>query len=141
MIEAGTGTGSGRRLTVLSQQGDVPLGLGLKSFSLSPVPPPLCWVPEATAAPSPYLPDVVQKLWGGEAILGAGELVAIVLEEGQQVGLQGKEPAGQGTDVNWRWRLSSATPVDSGCSSKPQLCQHPPHPFPGSEENVSSGLS
>lgn len=55
-----------------------------------------CWILEATPTrPSPHLPDVVQELRGGEAVLGAGVLAAVVLEEGQQVGLQVKQPAGE----------------------------------------------
>lgn len=41
-----------------------------------------------------HLPDVVQELRGGQAVLWAGELAAVVLEEGQQVRLQVKQPVG-----------------------------------------------
>ena len=78
--------------------------LGQKAEVISILPSPsfsprkaLCWVSEATpAGPSPHLPDVVQELRGGEAVLRAGELAAVVLEEGQQVGLQVKQPVGGG---------------------------------------------
>lgn len=45
---------------------------------------------------APHLPDVVQELGGREAVLRAGELAAVVLEEGQQVRLQVKQPVGGG---------------------------------------------
>lgn len=47
-----------------------------------------------------HLPDVVQELGGGQAVLWAGELAAVVLEEGQQVRLQVKQPVGGGPGVS-----------------------------------------
>lgn len=49
---------------------------------------------------APHLPDVVQELGGGEAVLRAGELAAVVLEEGQQVRLQVKQPVGGRSGVS-----------------------------------------
>lgn len=49
----------------------------------------------ALAMPQPlsHLPDVIQELGGGEALLRAGKLLAVVLEKGQQVRVQVKQPA------------------------------------------------
>lgn len=101
-MEAETSIGSGRKLTGVSeekegmhppgeQQENVPAGWSKSHF---PVPSPLASLmdPRGHSGPSPHLPDVVQKLGGGEAVFGAGELAAVVLEEGQQVGLEGKQP-------------------------------------------------
>lgn len=75
-----------------------------------------CWILEATPPhPSPHLPDVVQELRGGEAVLGAGVLAAVVLEEGQQVGLQVKQPAGGGPCQPWV--LAPASSTSPGCHS------------------------
>lgn len=49
----------------------------------------------ALAMPQPlsHLPDVIQELGGGEALLRAGKLLAVVPEKGQQVRVQVKQPA------------------------------------------------
>lgn len=47
----------------------------------------------AMPQPFPHLPDVIQELGGREALLRAGKLLAVVLEEGQQVRVQVKQPA------------------------------------------------
>lgn len=49
----------------------------------------------ASAMPQPlsHLPDVIQELRGREALLRAGKLLAVVLEKGQQVRIQVKQPA------------------------------------------------
>lgn len=49
----------------------------------------------AAAMPQPlsHLPDVIQELRSREALLRAGELLAVVLEKGQQVRIQVKQPA------------------------------------------------
>lgn len=43
--------------------------------------------------PLSHLPDVIQELRGREALLRAGKLLAVVLEKGQQVRIQVKQPA------------------------------------------------
>lgn len=59
----------------------------------SPTLPSLSCSPPGRPSTSPHLPDVVQELGGRQAVLWAGELAAVVLEEGQQVWLQVKQPA------------------------------------------------
>lgn len=49
-------------------------------------------LPSALPRSHLHLPDVVQELRGGKAVLRTRELAAAILEEGQQVGLQFKKP-------------------------------------------------
>lgn len=78
-------TGGSRRGTARGW-GRTPKEFSHPGFSLSCSPP-------GRPSTSPHLPDVVQELGGRQAVLWAGELAAVVLEEGQQVWLQVKQPA------------------------------------------------
>lgn len=50
-------------------------------------------LPGGFLLPCSHLPNVIQELGGGQALLGAGKLLAVVLEKGQQVRVQIKQPA------------------------------------------------
>lgn len=82
-------TGGGRRRGAARGWGRVRKEFSHPGFSLSCSPPGRC-------SSSPHLPDVVQELGRRQAVLWAGELAAVVLEEGQQAWLQVKQPAGGG---------------------------------------------
>ena len=78
-------------------------------FSLSCSPPGRC-------SSSPHLPDVVQELGRRQAVLWAGELAAVILEEGQQAWLQVKQPAGAGGEARCQpWGVAPPGSLGPGC--------------------------
>lgn len=136
-------TGGSRRRGTAQGWVRMPKEFSHPRFSLSCSPP-------GRPSTSPHLPDVVQELGGRQAVLWAGELAAVVLEEGQQVWLQVKQPARGGAvsalggsplqapwalaalqqgKVRRAWGVNSSSP-SAWHASLGQLCRWPLLPLP-----------
>ena len=136
-------TGGSRRRGTAQGWVRMPKEFSHPRFSLSCSPP-------GRPSTSPHLPDVVQELGGRQAVLWAGELAAVVLEEGQQVWLQVKQPArggpvsalgGSPLQAPWAlaalqqgkvrraWGVNSSSP-SAWHASLGQLCRWPLLPLP-----------
>lgn len=79
-------------------QGDIgiaplPVLGGEETCCMLPAHPKPQTLPRGFLLPCSHLPNVIQELRGGQALLGAGKLLAVILEKGQQVRVQIKQPA------------------------------------------------
>lgn len=71
---------------------------------------------------------MVQELGGGEAVLRPGELATVVLEEGQQVRLQVKQPVGGGPGVSPGCQPRRPWLPEVGVVVGPESCLTVAHP-------------